>query len=152
MANPRLPSDCPGPSLVLPPLKAAAAMDAANSTVAASQQPAPGILRPVRRSSMPDDRINLYEATFGACRRLPGPCSYTVCRFNLTAELRDKRGAKPSEIHAHVIREACALEAAEHGGMTLAEVALRLSLTRERVRQIEEAALKKMLAGLEHRV
>jgi hypothetical protein len=100
---------------------------------------------------MPGDRVNLYEATYGACRRLPGLCSYTVCRFNLTAEFRDKRGAKPSELQAPVIREACALEAAEQGGMTLAEVALRLSLTRERVRQIEEAALKKMWALLEQR-
>jgi hypothetical protein len=79
---------------------------------------------------------------------LPGPCFYTVCRFNLTAELRDKRGAKPSAPQPPVIHEACALEAAEQGGMTLAAVALRLSLTRERVRQIEEVALKKMWALL----
>jgi DNA-directed RNA polymerase sigma subunit (sigma70/sigma32) len=48
-----------------------------------------------------------------------------------------------------VVREACALEAAEQGGMTLEEIATRLSLTRERVRQIELGALKKLWARLE---
>ena len=94
-------------------------------------------------------RINLYKITRGACRKLPGPCPHAVCRFNLTAERRDNRGAKPAELHLPVVREACALEAAEQGGMTLEEIATRLSLTRERVRQIELGALKKLWARLE---
>jgi hypothetical protein len=93
-------------------------------------------------------RINLYKITRGACRKLPGPCPHAVCRFNLTAERRDNRGAKPAEEHLPVVREACALEAAELGGMTLEEIAIRLSLTRERVRQIELGALKKLWARL----
>jgi hypothetical protein len=93
-------------------------------------------------------RINLYKITRGACRKLPGPCPHAVCRFNLTAERRDNRGAKPAELHLPVVREACALEAAEQGGMTLEEIATRLSLTRERVRQIELGALKKLWARL----
>ena len=88
--------------------------------------------------------INLHEITDGACRKLPGPCPHTVCRFNLTAERRDNRGAKPAEMHLPVVREACALEAAERGGMTLEEIATRLSVTRERVRQIELVALTKL--------
>jgi len=94
-------------------------------------------------------RINLYKITRGACRKLPGPCPHAVCRFNLTAERRDNRGAKPAELHLPVVHEACALEAAEQGGMTLEEIATRLSLTRERVRQIELGALKKLWARLE---
>ena len=94
-------------------------------------------------------RINLYKITRGACRKLPGPCPHAVCRFNLTAERRDNRGAKPVELHLPVVREACALEAAEQGGLTLEEIATRLSLTRERVRQIELGALKKLWARLE---
>jgi hypothetical protein len=93
-------------------------------------------------------RINIYKITRGACRKLPGPCPHAVCRFNLTSERRDSRGAKPAEAHLPVIREACALEAAEQGGMTLEEIAIRLSLTRERVRQIELGALKKLWARL----
>jgi DNA-directed RNA polymerase sigma subunit (sigma70/sigma32) len=44
-------------------------------------------------------------------------------------------------MHVPVVHEACALDAAELGGMTLEEIASRLSLTRERVRQIELGAL-----------
>jgi hypothetical protein len=47
-------------------------------------------------------------------------------------------------MHLPVVHEACALEAAELGGMTLEEIAIRLSLTRERVRQIELGALTKL--------
>ena len=94
---------------------------------------------------MPSDaHINLHEITGGVCRELPGPCPHTVCRFNLTSERRDNRGAKPVKMHLPVVRESCTLEAAEVGGMTLEEIAARLSLTRERVRQIEFDALTKM--------
>jgi len=88
--------------------------------------------------------INLHQITGGVCRKLPGPCPHTVCRFNLTAERRDNRGAKSAETHLPVVRESCALEAAELGGMTLEEIATRLSVTRERVRQIELGALTKL--------
>jgi hypothetical protein len=93
-------------------------------------------------------RINIYKITRGACRRLAGPCPHAVCRFNLTSERRDSRGAKPAQLHLPVVRETCALEAADQGGMTLEEIASRLSLTRERVRQIELGALKKLWAKL----
>ena len=89
-------------------------------------------------------RLNIFESTHGACRRLPAPCPYAICRFNLTAETRDTRGAKPAHATAPVLREACVLEAAEHGGMTLEEIAARFALTRERVRQIELSALRKL--------
>ena len=88
--------------------------------------------------------LNLHQITGGTCRRIPGPCPHTVCRFNLTSERRDNRGAKPAERHLPVVRESCALEAAELGGMTLKEIGSRLSLTRERVRQIQMGALAKV--------
>jgi hypothetical protein len=93
-------------------------------------------------------RINIYKITRGACRKLGGPCPHAVCRFNLTTERRDNRGAKSSQAHLPVVHETCALEAANQGGMTLEEIAARLSLTRERVRQIELGALKKLWARL----
>ncbi|HEX7505252.1 MAG TPA: sigma factor-like helix-turn-helix DNA-binding protein [Polyangia bacterium] len=88
--------------------------------------------------------IDLHQITGGACRNLPGRCPHTVCRFNLTSERRDNRGAKSAKTRLPIVREACALEAAELGGMTLEEIATRLSLTRERVRQIELGALTKL--------
>jgi hypothetical protein len=93
-------------------------------------------------------QVNLYEMTGGACRTLPGPCLRTICRFNLTSERRDNRGGKPAEERRLVVRETCALEAAERGGMTLTEIASRFALTRERVRQIESSALAKLWVRL----
>lgn len=94
-------------------------------------------------------QINIYAITEGACRNLPGRCPHTTCRFNLTSEFRDNRGARPAEIRLPVVREGCVLEAAERGGMTLEEIATRLSITRERVRQIETGALTKLWRRLE---
>jgi hypothetical protein len=91
-----------------------------------------------------DVHIDLYRITGGACRKIPGQCPHSACRFNLTAEHRDSRGAKSAETHPPVVREACALAAAELGGMTLEEIAARLALSRERVRQIEFGALAKL--------
>ena len=91
-----------------------------------------------------ESSLNLHQITGGACRMLPGLCPHTVCRFNLTSERRDNRGAKPAEMHLPVVHESCVLQAAELGGMTLKEIAIRLSLTRERVRQIELGALTKL--------
>jgi len=59
------------------------------------------------------------------------------------AERRGNRGAQPAKPHLSVVRDACALEAANRGGTTLTEIATRFSLTRERVRQIEAGAQKK---------
>ena len=43
------------------------------------------------------------------------------------------------------LRETCALDVAERGGLTLEEVGEILNLTRERIRQVEAAGLKKLL-------
>jgi hypothetical protein len=91
-----------------------------------------------------DVHIDLYKITGGACRMIPGQCPHSLCRFNLTAERRDNRGAKPAATHLPVVREACTLDAAERGGMSLEEIAARLALSRERVRQIEFGALAKL--------
>jgi hypothetical protein len=88
--------------------------------------------------------LNIHQITGGTCRKLPGPCPHAACRFNLTSERRDNRGAKPAEPHLPVVSQPCALDAAELGGLTLEEIAARLSLPRERVRQIELGALTKL--------
>jgi transcriptional regulator with XRE-family HTH domain len=43
-----------------------------------------------------------------------------------------------------ITHEACSLDAAERGPLTLAEVAERLGISRERVRQLERYALRKL--------
>jgi hypothetical protein len=79
-----------------------------------------------------DIRINLYKVTRGTCRRPPGPCPHTLCRYHLA----DRKNLDN-------LPEPCSLVLAEQGGMTLEAVAESLGLTRERIRQIEQRALKK---------
>lgn len=43
------------------------------------------------------------------------------------------------------LEETCALDVAERGGLTLKEVGDLVSLTRERIRQVEVSAMKKLL-------
>ena len=45
----------------------------------------------------------------------------------------------------------CALDGADRGGMTLAEIGLALGLTRERIRQIESKGLRNLTAELDRR-
>lgn len=64
------------------------------------------------------------------CARGPRPCPAVRCRHQLP-------------------EGACSLDVADDGGHTLADVARILGVTRERVRQIEYAALRKLQLNAE---
>ena len=53
-------------------------------------------------------------------------------------------GLKPEEICQHSFKGVCTLEEAKYGPHTLAEVGELLGFTRERIRQVEEKAIRKM--------
>lgn len=63
----------------------------------------------------------------GECEHLIRPCEWSNCKYALPLG-------------------ECTLDHAAKGGMTLAEVGDVLNLSRERVRQIEENAVKKVTA------
>jgi hypothetical protein len=86
------------------------------------------------------------------------PCQ-RECRFNLTAD-RIKAAARWTDGGAYGARSAkslarikgemlphgtCAMDLAAQGPLTLEQVGDQMGLTRERVRQIEEVALRKMM-------
>ena len=79
--------------------------------------------------------------TRGDCLDGYRPCPWAGCRYNLALNVS----------HVGTIKMApegdmsCALDAADEGGLTLAEVGRVMGLTRERVRQIEVAALAKLM-------
>lgn len=90
-------------------------------------------------------RLNVFQETGGACMvASTGPCETTICRHHVDDS--PQRGTQLTQT------ETCALKLAERDGMTLQEVADHLGgITRERVRQIETAAIKRLLRGLQAR-
>ena len=85
-------------------------------------------------------RLPLFEERPSAPRQrsdcLPGgvnearPCPWTGCRHNIAE-------AGPTQA-------TCSLDVADEGGITLEEIGVLMGVTRERVRQIEDKALRKI--------
>jgi hypothetical protein len=72
--------------------------------------------------------------TRGDCIGGPRPCPALACRYHLDS---------PSE--------SCALDVADRGPHTLEQIAVVVGLTRERVRQIEDKAIRKVRRALARR-
>lgn len=90
--------------------------------------------------------------TRGDCVDMERPCPYVACRYHMALDVDPIRGSVklnfPS-LALHEMSETCALDVADRGGLTLEAVGDLLNVTRERLRQIEEAALSRLAtAGL----
>jgi hypothetical protein len=86
-------------------------------------------------------RLNVLQATEGACLRSAEPCDIMLCRFHLEDRRDGKRFFPP---------EPCAIKLANRGGMILDEAAAAIGgCTRERARQIELSAMKHLRRACE---
>ena len=77
------------------------------------------------------------------------PCVFIACSQSLYLDVNPRTGSIKlnfPDLEPWEIAESCSIDAADRGGETLDVVAARMNLTRERVRQIEEVAMRK-LAG-----
>ncbi len=85
-------------------------------------------------------------ATRGECADVPRPCPWVGCRYHLYLDITEVGSIKFNFPHLepHELEDSCALDAAEEMGCILEEVAAMMNLTRERVRQIEDAAKAKL--------
>ncbi len=79
--------------------------------------------------------------TRGECANGPRPCPWESCRYHLSMRDYHCRGAA---LASRDKRESCALDVADQGPHFLDEIAKLFGVSRERVRQIEGAALRKM--------
>ena len=81
--------------------------------------------------------------TRGGCAELPRPCPFVRCKYNLYLDVERGKlkiyGDDPLEAE-----RSCALDEAEKGGLKLDEISEIYKLSRERIRQIEVKALKKL--------
>lgn len=90
--------------------------------------------------------------TRGECRDGPRPCPWVSCRHHLYLDVTDAGGLKLNrpDLEPHELEPSCSLDLAALGQLTLEQIAPWLNLTRERVRQIEQQALRRLrvvLAG-----
>ena len=75
------------------------------------------------------------------------PCPWVGCKFNLYLDVNEASGTIKyvfPDTEPWDIKDSCVLDIADEIGCTLEEVGAIMNLTRERVRQIEEAALVKL--------
>lgn len=76
----------------------------------------------------------------------PRPCPFVSCKYNLYLEVEPSGSIKVNQPHVdpEALSPSCALDVAEEGGRTLDQVAKMFGVTRERIRQIQERALRKL--------
>jgi len=97
------------------------------------------------RSKYPDVS-HLRPKTRGECAGVARPCPFVSCRYHLFVEVTRAGSLKVNfpDLEPAEIPETCALDVADRGGASLEEVAERMNLVKERVRQIETIAVEKL--------
>lgn len=82
--------------------------------------------------------------TRGDCVGGERPCPWSGCRHHLALDINPQSGSiKMNHPDREIweLKETCALDVAERGGITLEEVGEVMNLTRERIRQVEVRGL-----------
>ncbi len=86
------------------------------------------------------------------CVNGPRPCLFVSCKHNLYLDVNPETGSIKLNFPDKEIwelKETCALDVAEKGGITLEEVGEIMNLTRERIRQVETRGLMKLREATE---
>ena len=86
-------------------------------------------------------------ATWGDCRGHTGPCPWVGCRAHRYLEINEGTGTIKlnfPDLDPLELDDPCTLAIAERGALTLEETGVKVNLTRERVRQVEVMALRKL--------
>lgn len=101
-----------------------------------------------------EDKATLAEhaasrpRTRGDCENGERPCPWAGCRYHLYVTFVSSRGRVYTARSAlEDMKETCALDVAAAGGVTLEEIGLLWGMSRERVRQVEAVATRKLRVG-----
>lgn len=83
-----------------------------------------------------------------SCESFERPCPFVSCKHHLFLDTSAKGTITLNfpDLEPDQLPHSCALDVANGGGATLEEVGEIMNLTRERVRQIEASALRKLRA------
>lgn len=86
-------------------------------------------------------------ATRAECADGPRPCPYVSCRYHLYLDVSDRTGSIKlnfPDLEVWELAASCALDIADDGAATLEDVGTIMNVTRERIRQLELAALARL--------
>ncbi|HMJ12810.1 MAG TPA: sigma factor-like helix-turn-helix DNA-binding protein [Polyangiaceae bacterium] len=86
-------------------------------------------------------------ATRAECGSVPRPCPFVSCKHHLYLDVSQRTGSIKlnfPDLEVWEMSSSCALDVADEGGATLESVGSILNVTRERVRQLELAALARL--------
>lgn len=88
--------------------------------------------------------------TRGECAGGERPCPFVSCEAHLYLDVSQKGGLKLNfpDLEVWQLKETCALDVADKGGTTPEGVADTMNIVRERVRQIEANAFRKLATRL----
>jgi hypothetical protein len=78
------------------------------------------------------------------------PCPWVACKHHLYLDINPETGSIKinfPDLEPWELKNTCALDVAERGGITLEEVGEIMNLTRERIRQVEVRGLLKLKMG-----
>lgn len=106
-----------------------------------------GVAERGERVSYPRWAGGLRPKTRGECARGPRPCPWVSCKHHLYLDYYPRYGKirlNFPQLEVWEMRETCALDVADRGFKQLQAVGDVLGITRERVRQIECAAIEKL--------
>lgn len=81
------------------------------------------------------------------CTEVVRPCPWVSCKHHLYLDVNPETGSIKlnfPDLEVWEMKETCALDVADRGGITLEEVGEILNLTRERIRQVEVRGLLKL--------
>jgi hypothetical protein len=84
------------------------------------------------------------------CREEMRPCPWVACKHHLYLDINPETGSIKinfPDLDPWELKNTCALDVAERGGITLEEVGEIMNLTRERIRQVEVRGLLKLKMG-----
>lgn len=98
----------------------------------------------------PDANVRRLPMLRSDCVEGIRPCPYVSCKHHLYLDVTPTGSIKLNfpNVEPDELEYSCALDIADLGGVTLEDVGGALNITRERIRQLEKRALKRMLLAM----